>query len=161
MPRKDFEAYLENDVKDKSVQAEEPSEDLKIFPKKTEGQATTLLIAEDNEINRDILNKMLRPYFDLQMAVNGTEALNYLKENPGKVSLILLDMVMPVMDGFQFMDLRNKDEELSKIPVIITSENEEDSELMAMKMGAERFVGKPYKKELLLISIKKALESRR
>ncbi len=161
MPRKDFEAYLENDVKGKSVQAEESSEDLTIFPEKTEGQASTLLIAEDNEINRDILNKMLRPYFDLEMAVNGTEALNYLKENPGKVSLILLDMVMPVMDGFQFMDFRNKDEELSKIPVIITSENEEDSELMAMKMGAERFVGKPYKKELLLISIKKALESRR
>ncbi len=161
MPRKDFEAYLEKDATSVHAVAKEPLENLQIFPKKAEGQAATLLIAEDNELNRDILSRMLSPYFHLAMTVNGKEALDYLEENPGKVSLILLDMVMPVMDGFQFMNLRNKDEELSKIPVIITSENEEDSELMALKMGAERFVGKPYKKELLLLSIKKALESHR
>ena len=71
--------------------------------------------------------------------------------------MILLDLVMPVMDGFQFMKLREQEKNISNIPVIITSETETDSALMALKLGAEYFVGKPYRKELLLLSIRNAL----
>ena len=104
---------------------------------------------------------MLEPYYNVKEVSNGKEAYDYLMGHPGEISAILLDMVMPVMDGFQFMKERNKQEMLSDIPVIITSESEEDSMLMTLRLKADYFVGKPYQKELLLLSIQNAIEHRR
>ena len=65
---------------------------------------------------------------------------------------------MPVMDGFQFLKKRSKHKEMDEIPVIITSELEEDSDLMALKLGADRFIGKPYQQSLLLLSIQNMIK---
>lgn len=100
---------------------------------------------------------MLEEYYTVHEVCNGQEAMDYLLEHPGKISLILLDMVMPVMDGFQFMKKRKEIKELAGIPVIITSESENDSEVMALRLGAERFVGKSYHRELLMLSVEKVI----
>ena len=109
-------------------------------------------------MNREILRDMLEPFYNVEEALNGMEAFEYLNEHPGKVSVILLDLMMPVMDGFQFMRKRAQEKAVLEIPVIVTSESDENSDLMALRMGAERFVGKPYSEELLLLSVKNAVE---
>ena len=117
----------------------------------------TVLIVDDSKINREILRDIIDPYYWVKEASNGQEAYDFLMEYPGTVDLILLDMVMPVMDGFQFMRLRNEDDRLAQIPVIMTSAQEADCELIALRLGADRFVGKPYREELLLLSIRQSL----
>lgn len=63
-----------------------------------------ILTVEDNEINRAILRETLTPEYDVLEAENGKEALDILAANADKVSLILLDVMMPVMDGYTFLD---------------------------------------------------------
>lgn len=158
MPVTEFEHYLEEDLTKtppamESGNLPDPSSS-DIQPEKKE----TLLLVEDNEMNRSILNHMLHGCYHIREASNGKEAYDYLLSHPDEISVILLDMVMPVMDGFQFMKLRNQDPVLSRIPVIITSESETDSERLALRLGAERFIAKPYDKELLLLSVLNAIK---
>ena len=158
MPKADFECYLEENAKRTSEGMAKESECLVSAQNTNQQNQETILIVEDNELNRRILKRMIEPYYHVVEASNGKEAYDYLNTNAGEISVILLDMVMPVMDGFQFMKEREKFDKIKKIPVIITSETEEDSELLALRLGAERFVGKPYRSELLLLSIKHAID---
>ena len=158
MPREDFEHYLEEDMKrERHPKRENPAVDL---PEDMDDgrEKNSLLVVEDNEMNREILKFMLSPYYHVVETRNGKEAYDYLMAHTGEISCILLDMMMPVMDGFQFMKKRNQEKELTGIPVIIMSESEEDSDLMALRLGAECFVGKPYRREFLLLSIRNAIE---
>lgn len=158
MPKEEFEHYLAEDLQRKEEEyVNEPDGDA-LIPNWEEQRTNTVLVAEDSEMNRAILKHMLEPCFFVKETSNGKEAYDYLSTHPDEVSVVILDMVMPVMDGFQFMKLRNQEEKLLEIPVIIASESEEDSELMALRLGAERFIGKPYDKELLLLSIRHAIE---
>ena len=158
MPAAQFEHYLEEDLTKtppaiESGNLPDPSASA-VQPEKEE----TLLLVEDNEMNRSILRHMLNDCYHIREVSNGKEAYDYLLSHPDEISVILLDMVMPVMDGFQFMKLRNQDPVLSRIPVIITSESETDSECLALRLGAERFIGKPYDRELLLLSVSNAIK---
>ena len=78
-----------------------------------------VLIVEDNKINREILNEILSGTYEVLEAKNGKAALEILQQNRGEISLILLDVMMPVMDGYTFLDLIKKDIEFALIPVII------------------------------------------
>ncbi|MGN1184622.1 MAG: EAL domain-containing protein, partial [Oliverpabstia sp.] len=157
MPGEEFENYLIKGTTAGDVKEDNQSDDEMILEINYQN-ADTVLVVEDNEMNREILCHMLSSCYHVVETCNGREACEYVREHPGETSVILLDMVMPVMDGFQFMKERKNDPELSGIPVIITSESEEESELEALRLGAERFVGKPYRKELLLLSIQNAIE---
>lgn len=157
MPGEEFENYLIKGTTTGDVKEDNQSDDEMILEINYQN-ADTVLVVEDNEMNREILCHMLSSCYHVAETCNGREACEYVREHPGEISVILLDMVMPVMDGFQFMKERKNDPELSGIPVIITSESEEESELEALRLGAERFVGKPYRRELLLLSIQNAIE---
>lgn len=158
MPREEFERYLEEDRKRELDSKEEnPDTDL-LTSRADDEQKDTLLIVEDNEMNREILRHIVSPYYHVVETQNGKEAYDHLMEHSEEISCILLDMLMPVMDGFQFMKKRKQEKALTDIPVIIMSESEEDSDLMALRLGAECFVGKPYRKEFLLLSIRNAIE---
>ncbi|MCI6995428.1 MAG: EAL domain-containing protein [Eubacterium sp.] len=157
MPGEEFENYLIKGTTAGDVKEDNQSDDEMILEINYQN-ADTVLVVEDNEMNREILCHMLSSCYHVVETCNGREACEYVREHPGETSVILLDMVMPVMDGFQFMKERKNDPELSGIPVIITSESEEESELEALRLGAERFVGKPYRRELLLLSIQNAIE---
>ena len=111
----------------------------------------SVLVVEDNELNLEMLCSFIEEKFDVIKAYNGLEALNYLKTSVNDVSLILTDVNMPVMNGYEFLDELKKDKELSLIPVIVmTQENSESEELLALSHGANDFLPKPYKPQIIL-----------
>ena len=120
-----------------------------------------ILVVEDNEINRATLCGLLAAEYQILEAENGQEALDILKEKKEDISLILLDITMPVMDGYTFLSIVKKDADLSAIPVIVTTQSDSDAdEVAALTHGAEDFVTKPYKAEILLNRISSAIRFR-
>lgn len=104
-----------------------------------------VLIVEDNEINREILKVTLEDDYDVLEAVNGEEGLNILSQYYKDISLILLDVVMPVCDGFEFLSRQKSDSLLASIPVIVTTgNNSQEDELKCLSLGAVDFITKPY-----------------
>lgn len=121
----------------------------------------TILVVEDNELNRAILCEILANSYNTVEAENGQIALDILKSSNYKIDLILLDVMMPIMNGYEFLDSIKKDEELSHIPVIVTTQNEsEDDEIAALSHGATDFVPKPYKPQIILHRIKSLITLR-
>lgn len=109
-----------------------------------------ILIVEDQEINRIILCNILEDDYDLLQACNGLEALNLLRSCKEDISLILLDLTMPVMDGYEFLDNLKKDPLMSAVPVIITTSNDSsEDEIRCLANGASDFVTKPYNPEVV------------
>lgn len=110
-----------------------------------------ILVVEDNDINRMILREILSPEYTVLEAENGLTALSVLKEYGEMISLILLDIVMPVMDGYTFLSHVKADSAYSSIPVIVTTQSDSESdEVAALSHGAADFVAKPYKAQIIL-----------
>lgn len=80
-----------------------------------------ILVVEDNEINRAMLSEILSSEYQVLEAENGAVALDVLKEYGEGISLILLDIIMPVMDGYTFLAHVKADQAYSSIPVIVTT----------------------------------------
>ena len=96
-----------------------------------------ILIIEDEEIVKNLLKKKLeKEGYDVFIAENGEEGLKIMKEtNP---DLILLDIIMPKMGGFELMEKKNKEKELKSIPVIVVSNSGQPVELdKAKELGAK------------------------
>ncbi|UWP59337.1 putative bifunctional diguanylate cyclase/phosphodiesterase [Ruminococcus gauvreauii] len=111
----------------------------------------TVLIVEDNLINREILREILASEYQVLEAGDGQEALSILEKQSDKISLILLDIVMPVMDGFTFLSHVKKEPSFASIPVIVTTQsNSEKDEVTALSHGAADFVPKPYRPQIIL-----------
>jgi len=110
-----------------------------------------VLVVEDNRINRMILSGILASEYQVLEAENGQEALNVLKECGEEISLILLDILMPVMDGYTFLSHVKADPAYSSIPVIVITQSDgESDEVTALSHGAADFVAKPYKPQVIL-----------
>ena len=110
-----------------------------------------ILIVEDNELNREILSEILAGEYQLLTAENGQEGLEVLRAHKNSVALILLDVMMPVMDGYTFLDKLEEDAELALIPVIVMTQNESEAdEVNALDHGATDFVPKPYRPQVIL-----------
>lgn len=109
-----------------------------------------ILIVEDNSINRAILKEILSDAYEILEAENGVEALSALKKYREGISLILLDIIMPIMDGYTFLEQIKKDSEYSSIPVVVTTQSDsEDDEVAALSHGAADFVPKPYRPQII------------
>lgn len=102
-----------------------------------------VLIVDDYEINRDALGVILEDDYDIIYAENGKEALEQMQAHLKDLSIVMLDLIMPVMNGFEVLEVMKKDEQLSKIPVIVLTA-EKDAELTALQMGAADFITKPF-----------------
>lgn len=111
-----------------------------------------ILVVEDNMINRGILNGILEGDYDVLEAENGQVALDVLKKHGEDISLILLDIVMPVMDGYTFLSVvKEQNSAFSSIPIIVTTQSDgEADEVAALSHGATDFVAKPYKPQIIL-----------
>ncbi|MFR6311509.1 diguanylate cyclase [Anaerofustis stercorihominis] len=120
---------------------EENREKIKKEIKKRE----SILIVDDEELNREILKIALEDEYNILMAADGEEALKVLEENKNKVVLILLDIVMPKMDGVQFLTILRNELNEKDIPVIVisagVSENMND---MIYQIGVEDIMRKPF-----------------
>lgn len=104
-----------------------------------------ILIVDDEEVNREILKEMFRSSkYELVEAVDGEEAVLKIKENP-QIDLVLLDIVMPILDGFGVLEFMHEQDLLEEIPVIlITSEDALDSEDQAYSYGVADVIHKPF-----------------
>ena len=102
-----------------------------------------ILVVDDQEINRDTLEMILEEDYDLVFAENGQEALDVMYERCLDLSLVLLDLMMPVMDGYQVLERVRDDEELNHIPIIVLTADK-SAELQALQLGAADFITKPF-----------------
>ena len=103
-----------------------------------------ILIVDDEEVNRAILDVMFRSEYEILQASNGEEAIALIEEDHD-LALILLDIVMPVMDGFGVLDYMKEHDILEEIPVIlITSETVRNSEDRAYAYGIADVMHKPF-----------------
>lgn len=102
-----------------------------------------VLIVEDEEINRRILENLLCDEYEVFCAENGAVALDMLRNSRVKFSLILLDLLMPVMNGEKLLEILKSDEVLCNVPVIVMT-SEKPAEVRSIRMGADDFIAKPY-----------------
>lgn len=110
-----------------------------------------ILVVEDNAINRELLKEILTPQYSVLEAENGLEALEIVKKQKDKISLILLDIMMPVMDGYTFLAAMKAEPAYSSVPVIVTTQSDDEAdEILALSRGATDFVVKPYKPQVIL-----------
>lgn len=124
-------------------------------------QKKQILVVEDNLINRVMLCEILSEEYQVLEAENGEVALDILKEYKDKIDLILLDLMMPVMDGYKFLDFTKQDEELALIPVIVMTQGDsEEDEVSALAHGATDFVPKPYRPRVILHRIASIIKLR-
>ena len=104
-----------------------------------------ILIADDSEMNREILIDMLGDEYDILEACDGDEAVTLLKEWGVDIDLVLLDIVMPRMDGFEVLTVMNREGWISDVPVmIISSETLPDIVERAYELGAVDFIFRPF-----------------
>ncbi len=109
-----------------------------------------VLVVDDNIINRRLLEKILQDQYTVIQANNGQEALDVLIAEENEISVVLLDIVMPVMDGYEFLARRQEDSQIANIPVVVTTQKKgEASEIKALKLGANDFLPKPYNGEII------------
>ena len=111
--------------------------------KKVDGFKRQVLIVEDEFINREILGNILGNVYDVVFAENGWDGWDKLHLPEYDFSLILLDLLMPVMDGFEFIDKMQADEKLKHIPIIVMT-SEKEAEVRSIRQGASDFITKPY-----------------
>jgi len=116
-----------------------------------------VLIVNDEKVNREILRHVLIDDFDILEAVNGQDAIEKLKENAKAVSMVILDLVMPVMDGFGFLEVYHATPEWVNVPVLVaTAQTDSVIEQKCLALGAWDFVGKPYNLPILKLRISSA-----
>lgn len=97
------------------------------------------------KLNREILSLILQEKYNTIEARNGLEAIRILEKNTSNVSLILLDIIMPIMDGFKFLKEIQDDDRFNNIPIIfITSETYKENILKGVKMGVRDVIAKPF-----------------
>ena len=117
----------------------------------SKGLKRRILIVDDEEINREILGNMLKDSYEVSYAENGAQALEMLRESIVGFSLVLLDLLMPVMSGEALLDTIKKDETLSGIPVIVMT-SEKPAEVSSIRHGADDFITKPYDSPEVIIA---------
>ena len=121
----------------------------------TEQAIRKVLIVEDEFINQQILGNIIATHYQPLYASNGQEALEVLDKE--KVSLILLDLNMPVMDGFEFMKKMREIPSISSTPVIVLTA-ERDAEIQSLHLGAQDFIVKPYDMpEIILARVERSI----
>lgn len=104
-----------------------------------------ILIVDDSQINCEILAEILKDEYRILEAANGEECINLLKQYGTGIALLLLDINMPVMDGFEVLALMNRKHWIEDIPVIIiSSENSASYVRRAYEMGASDYISRPF-----------------
>ena len=117
----------------------------------------TVLIVEDEAISREILANIVSKQYKVLKASDGAQALELLRGNCGDIFAVLLDLMMPVMDGFETMREIRADRALRAIPVIaVTALEDRDIEKRVFSAGAFDFLEKPYKSAYILQSLQNA-----
>ena len=102
-----------------------------------------VLAVDDEIINLEIISEILANSYEVVFAYNGKEAMELLSDPEADFSLVLLDLMMPVMDGFEVIRLMRADVRLRKFPIIVMT-SDKTAEVRSLRMGAADFITKPY-----------------
>ncbi len=117
-----------------------------------------VLAVDDEKINRELLQAILSMNYDVTSVTNGKEAMEALYAAEEPYSLILLDLLMPQMSGFQVIEACKADEKLRNIPIIVMT-SEKSAEVRSIRMGASDFITKPYRMpEVILARCERIIE---
>ena len=117
-----------------------------------------ILIVDDTASNIKILNDLLHSDYNISVATNGPDALE-LAVSQVSPDLILLDIMMPGMDGYQFLNAVKQDKDTKDIPVIILSSLSRESDILeGLERGAADYITKPFSPPVLISKIKKIME---
>ena len=117
-----------------------------------------ILVADDEFINRELLGIILKDEYELLFASNGKEALEIIWEHQDTLSLVLLDLMMPVMSGTELLKTVKENPELKHIPIIVLT-GDQEAEVESLGSGASDFIPKPYPKaEVILARVLRTIE---
>lgn len=120
----------------------------------------TILVVDDMEVNRMSLRCIFEESYCVIEAENGQEALDYLEEHPEEVDIILLDLMMPLMDGTEFLQHKHENAAIADIPVIIiTSDDTTKRQVQSLELGADDYIVKPFVPEIATRRVRNVLES--
>lgn len=116
-----------------------------------------ILVVDDDKTNLTLAQKILSPEYRIAACNSGVAALKYLEKN--QPDLILLDINMPEMDGFEVLKQLRKKVSSSTVPVIfLTADSQTDTEVKCLQMGAMDYVRKPFVPDILLSRVEKTIE---
>lgn len=119
----------------------------------------TILIVDDDAMAKKSLIDVFKEEYDILHASNGKEALKVLEKNTEEIVAIILDLIMPKMDGISFLEKFNEKPEFRNIPVIVATSNEDEGmEQKCLELGVWDFVMKPYNPVLLRFRIKNVID---
>ena len=128
----------------------------------TEPKKETLLIIDDSKVQRTIFRELLGGFYRVIEASAGEEGLYLIEHSKGKIDLVLLDLVMPGVDGFEVLRRRPQMETFKDIPVIVLTTNEsEEFQIKAFELGIDEFIVKPVNPSIALSRIHNVLETQR
>ena len=117
-----------------------------------------ILLIEDELINRELLKMFLEESYDLVLAETGTEALSIIHSQYEMLSLILLDLNLPDLSGFDILRQVKADARFARLPVIVMT-SDSDAEVECLTLGAIDFIPKPYpQREIVLARIRRIVE---
>ena len=108
-----------------------------------QGLHRKILIVDDEVIERETLGNMLSDLYEICYAENGSDALDIIKREHFTLSLIVLDLHMPELDGYSLLKIMHADSEFRRIPVIVLTA-EKEAEVKSLQLGAADFISKPY-----------------
>lgn len=121
----------------------------------------TVLIVDDKELNRVIIRTVLSKFFNVLEASSGIEALEILKKEGQKIELMLLDLVMPDMSGFEVLEKMRSDLTTLDVPVIVISaRTDPESEFKALDLGAADMIVKPFDPRIVLLRVQSVIKGR-
>jgi response regulator RpfG family c-di-GMP phosphodiesterase len=119
----------------------------------------TILIVDDQELNRTLLRGIFEDSYELEEAVNGEEAMELVRKLHTKLAAVLLDIVMPKKDGYQVLKEIGAEGYFQEFPVvIITAENSTETELQAFDMGASEMISKPFAPHVVRRRVQNVIE---
>lgn len=117
-----------------------------------------VLVVDDEMVNREMLGMILSEEYEVIYAENGRRALEQVRDNQDRLSLILLDLLMPEMDGYAVLEQLRSENILRRIPVIVLT-SEKSAEVKSLQLGAADFLQKPYDMpEVILARVRRSIE---
>ncbi len=122
--------------------------------------STSLLIVEDNPDLLMLMHQLMSTYYNIYIATNGFEALEIIQDK--QIDLIISDVMMPEMDGFEFTRQLKNDPDYAHLPIILlTAKREMDDEQRALLLGADDYLTKPFKLKELKIRVDNIIQNRK
>ena len=117
-----------------------------------------ILIVDDSELNRELLAGMLEDEYEIYQVENGKKAIDILEENREQFKLVLLDINMPVMDGYEVLSIMKRRKWLDKLPVIVISaEIRGESVKTAYELGASDYFVRPFNAAIVLRRVRNTI----